>query len=93
LPRHSADKCPSHLAPILPECAGKVKPEPRRRGAGVLHLGAGQLQVGDGPEKEHKVDDVFSEPAGVVVTGRAVTDTTLYVVLVRQPGEAEARPA
>jgi quercetin dioxygenase-like cupin family protein len=56
-------------------------------------LGAGQLQVGDGPEKEHKVDDVFSEPAGVVVTGRAVTDTTLYVVLVRQPGEAEARPA
>lgn len=56
-------------------------------------MGAGQLQVGDGPEKEYKVGDVFSEPAGVAVTGRAVTDTTLYVVLVRQPGEPEARPA
>jgi hypothetical protein len=31
VPCHSADE-PWHLAPILPECVGKVKPEPRRRG-------------------------------------------------------------
>jgi hypothetical protein len=36
---------------------------------------------------------IFSERADVAVTGRAVTDTTLYVVLVRQPGEPEAHPA
>src|SRR6266542_4874351 len=29
---HSADKCPSHLAPILPEGVGQGKPEPRGRG-------------------------------------------------------------
>jgi quercetin dioxygenase-like cupin family protein len=55
--------------------------------------GALRYQIGDAPAKEYAVGDVFSEPAGVPVCGRALTPTTLYVVLVRQPGEPEARPA
>jgi hypothetical protein len=37
--------------------------------------------------------EVFSEPAGISVSGHAVEATTLYVVLVREPGVPEARPA
>ena len=55
--------------------------------------GVFQFQIGDGPAKDYKVGEVFSEPAGATVSGRAVTATTLYVVLVRQPGEPEATPA
>jgi quercetin dioxygenase-like cupin family protein len=50
-----------------------------------------QLQVGDGPVKDYKAGEIFSEPAGKVVSGKAVTETTLYVVLVREPGTPEAR--
>jgi quercetin dioxygenase-like cupin family protein len=52
-----------------------------------------RYQVGDAAAKDYGVGDVFSEPAGVPVTGRAVTPVTLYVVLVREPGVPEARPA
>jgi hypothetical protein len=36
---------------------------------------------------------VFSEPGGVPVRGTVLKATTLYVVLVREPGVPEARPA
>jgi len=55
--------------------------------------GVFRYQIGDGPAKDYTAGEVFSEPAGVVVSGRALAPTTLYVVLVRQPGEPEARPA
>jgi quercetin dioxygenase-like cupin family protein len=42
---------------------------------------------------EHGPGAVFSEPAGVVVAGRALEPTKLYVVLACQPGQPEARPA
>ena len=50
-PWHSADKCPSHLAPMLPESVGQVKPKPRRRGRSSplgRRAGAGQKRAGDG---------------------------------------------
>ena len=53
--------------------------------------GALSYQIGDGPSKEYGVGDLFTEPAGVPVRGRALKATTLYVVLVRKPGEPEAR--
>jgi quercetin dioxygenase-like cupin family protein len=53
--------------------------------------GALTYQVGDAPAKDYGAGDVFSEPAGVAVRGRAVKPTTLYVVLVRRPGEPEAK--
>ena len=55
--------------------------------------GALRYQIGDAPAKDYAVGDVFSEPAGVPVRGRALKATTLYVVLVRRSGEPEARPA
>jgi quercetin dioxygenase-like cupin family protein len=55
--------------------------------------GTFQFRIGDGPAKDYTVGEVFSEPAGEVVSGRALTETTLYVVLVRAPGTPEARPA
>jgi quercetin dioxygenase-like cupin family protein len=55
--------------------------------------GVYQFRIGDGPAKDYRAGEVFSEPAGAIVSGRAVTATTLYVVLVRQPGEPEAKPA
>ena len=55
--------------------------------------GALSYQIGDAPAQEYAVGGVFSEPAGVPVRGRALKETTLYVVLVRRPGEPEARPA
>ena len=55
--------------------------------------GVYRFQIGDGPAKEFTAGEVFSEPAGAVVSGRALVPTTLYVVVVRQPGEPEARPA
>ena len=55
--------------------------------------GVFRCQIAGGPAKDHGVGEVFSEPAGEVVSGKALTDTTLYVVLVREPGVPEARPA
>ena len=55
--------------------------------------GVYQFQIGDDAAKDFKAGAVFSEPAGAVVSGRAVTAATLYVVVVREPGVPEARPA
>ena len=55
--------------------------------------GVYQFQIGDDAVKDFKAGAVFSEPAGAVVSGRAVTAATLYVVVVREPGVPEARPA
>ena len=52
-----------------------------------------EFQAGDATATDYKAGEVFSEPAGVVVRGRARTATTLYVVVVREPGVPEARPA
>jgi len=53
--------------------------------------GVYQFQIGDAAAKDFKAGEVFSEPAGEIVSGRALTATTLYVVVVRQPGVPEAR--
>jgi quercetin dioxygenase-like cupin family protein len=55
--------------------------------------GVYRSQVGDDIAKDYSVGGVFSEPAGAIVSGKAITATTLYVVLVREPGVPEARPA
>jgi quercetin dioxygenase-like cupin family protein len=52
-----------------------------------------RYQIGDAAARDYAPGDVFSEPAGVPVRGRALKATTLYVVLVRRPGEPEARLA
>ncbi len=55
--------------------------------------GVYRFQVGDDVAKDYTVGEVFSEPAGAIVSGKAIIATTLYVVLVREPGVPEARPA
>jgi len=58
---HGADKCPSHLAPILPERVGKVNPEPRRKRVGALNPGIKPLQG--------RRATVLEEPLGLVTNG------------------------
>jgi quercetin dioxygenase-like cupin family protein len=57
--------------------------------------GAFQLQEGEHGEKvtDYKAGEAFSEPAGEVVAGRALVPTKLLVVVLREPGKPEARPA
>jgi len=55
--------------------------------------GVYRFQVDAGVAKDYTVGEIFSEPAGTIVSGKAVTATTLWVVLVREPGVPEARPA
>lgn len=40
---------------------------------------------------EYKAGDIFSEPAGAVVRGRALQPTRLLVVLPREPGKPESQ--
>ena len=61
--------------------------------AGRVIEGVFRFQVDGGEAKDLKAGDVFSEPAGVTVKGWALTSTTLHVVLVREPGVPEAKPA
>jgi len=62
LPWHSADKCPSHLAPILAECVGKVKLEPQlepqRRGREFSNSAPGSCRanVGGCLGPRHRLD-------------------------------------
>jgi quercetin dioxygenase-like cupin family protein len=75
--------------------AAGTEAAPHRHGYSTMARvldGVFRYKIGDGPMKDYAAGDVFSEPAGVPVTGLAVTPVTLYVVLVRQPGEPEARP-
>ena len=59
---------------------------------GYVLEGLFRLTTGD-MTKDYRPGEVFTEPAGVVVTGRALEATKLYMVIPRQPGQPEARPA
>ena len=54
--------------------------------------GTYRLEEGEHGEKvtDYRAGDMFSEPAGVVVNGHALTDATLLVILPAEPGKPES---